>query len=75
MKAARTEYLKQLAEFSKIYENIVALKAELDKSQGLERAKLLDKIVEGYQKLGNESKRWPAGERRSSRSIPTTRPG
>ena len=50
------EYLKQLAEFSKIYQNVLALKAKLDKTQGLDRAKLLDEIVEGYQKLGNESK-------------------
>ena len=49
------EYLKQLAEFSKIYENVLALKAKLEKAQGLDRAKLLDQIVEGYQKLGNES--------------------
>ncbi|MGA2257219.1 MAG: thioredoxin fold domain-containing protein, partial [Thermoguttaceae bacterium] len=49
------EYLKQLAEFSKIFENVLALKGKLDKAQGLDRAKLLDEIVEGYQKLGNDS--------------------
>ncbi len=50
------EYLKQLAEFSKIYENVVVLKGKLEKSEGLDRAKLLDQIVEGYHKLGNDSK-------------------
>jgi len=50
------EYLKQLGEFSKIYENVLAFKAKLEKTQGLDRAKLLDQIVEGYQKLGNETK-------------------
>lgn len=49
------EYLKHLAEFSKIYENVLALKAKLEKAQGLDRAKLLDQIVEGFQKLGNQS--------------------
>ena len=49
------EYLKQLAELPKIYQNVLALKAKLDKTQGLDRAKLLDEIVEGYEKLGNES--------------------
>ena len=48
-------YLKQLGEFSKIYENVVALKARLKKVQGLARARLLDAIIEGYEKLGNES--------------------
>ena len=48
------EYLKQLADFSKIYEKVVALKAGLDKSKGLDRAKLLDEIVESYKKLGND---------------------
>ena len=49
------EYLKQLASFGKIYENVVALKGRLDAVQGIARAKLLDEIVEGYKKLGNES--------------------
>jgi len=50
------EYLKHLAEFSKIYQNVLASKAKLEKTQGLDRAKLLDEIIEGYEKLGNESK-------------------
>jgi thioredoxin-related protein len=49
-------YLKHVAGFSTIYQNVVALKGKLDKAQGIERAKLLDEIVEGYQKLGNEAK-------------------
>ncbi len=48
-------YLKQLAEFSKIYQNVLVMKGKLEKIQGLDRAKLLDEIVESYQKLGNES--------------------
>jgi thioredoxin-related protein len=49
------KYLKQLSEFSTIYQNVLALKSKLDKVKGLDRAKLLDEIVEDYQKLGNES--------------------
>ena len=49
------EYLKFLVELPKIYQNVLALKDRLDKTQGLDRAKLLDEIVGDYQKLGNES--------------------
>ncbi len=52
-------YLKLLAELPKIYENVEAMKGKLDKAQGLDRAKLLDQIVEGYDKLGNESDEVP----------------
>jgi len=48
-------YLKHLAELPKIYEQLLALKGKLDKVQGLDRAKLLDEIVEDSKKLGNES--------------------
>ncbi len=50
------KYLKQLTELPVIYQKVLALKGKLDKAQGLDRAKLLDEIVEGYQKLGNEAK-------------------
>ncbi len=49
------EYLKYLAELPKIYQNVLALKARLEKTHGLDRAKLLDEIVGDYQKLGNET--------------------
>jgi protein disulfide-isomerase len=49
------DYMKQLAELPAIYENVVASKTKLDKAKGLERAKFLDQIVDGYHKLGNES--------------------
>jgi thioredoxin-related protein len=50
------EYLKQLAEFPKIYDGVVAAKTKLDAAAGLDRAKLLDEILEGYDKLGNNTK-------------------
>ena len=53
------KYLEQLADFSKIYQNILALKAKLEKSKGLDRAKLLDGIIEGYDKLSNEVEEIP----------------
>jgi thioredoxin-related protein len=49
------KYLQGLAEFPAIYENVAAWKAKLDKAEGLDRAKLLDQIIVGYKKLGNES--------------------
>ncbi len=49
------KYLEHLAELPKIYQNVAASKARLDKAQGLDRAKLLDTIVDGYGKLGKGS--------------------
>ena len=51
------EYLKQLADFSKTYQDLLVLKTKLDKTQGLDRAKLLDQIVEGYEKLDSEAEK------------------
>ena len=48
-------YLKHLAELPQIFEKVLGLKGKLNKVQGLDRAKLLDEIVEGYQHLGNEA--------------------
>lgn len=50
------KYLAQLAEFPRIYAAVAAAKNKLAAAQGLDRAKLLDQIVEGYSKLGNENK-------------------
>ena len=49
------EYVKQLGDLVKTYENVVALKPQLEKAKGLDRAKLLDQLVNAYDKLGNES--------------------
>ncbi len=49
------KYVTFLGELPKIYQGILALKAKLEKTQGLDRAKVLDQIVEDSQKLGNES--------------------
>lgn len=51
------EYIKQLAEFPKIYGDVEAAKKALDVAQGLDRARLLDQIIEGYDKLGNTTKK------------------
>jgi thioredoxin-related protein len=50
-------YAKQLAEFPKIFEGVVAAKSKLDAAKGLDRAKLLDQIIEGGEKLGNTTKK------------------
>jgi thioredoxin-related protein len=48
-------YVKQLGDFVKTYEKVVALKPQVEKVKGLDRAKLLDQLVNAYDKLGNES--------------------
>jgi thioredoxin-related protein len=48
------EYLKHLAEFVTAHETIVRMRTELAGVQGLDRAKLLDQLIEAYAKLENE---------------------
>ena len=48
------EYLKHLAEFVTAQETIVRMRTELAGVQGLDRAKLLDQLIEAYAKLENE---------------------
>lgn len=48
------EYVKHLAEFATAHETIVRMRTELAGVQGLERAKLLDQLIEAYGKLENE---------------------
>ncbi len=49
------EYVKELRDLVKTYEDVVAIKPQLEKAEGLDRAKLLDQLVDAYDKLGNES--------------------
>ncbi|MGA2060521.1 MAG: thioredoxin family protein, partial [Thermoguttaceae bacterium] len=49
------KYLEHLDEFAKIYDEILQMKSTLGTVQGLERAKLLDQIIEAYVKLNNEA--------------------
>jgi thioredoxin-related protein len=48
------QYVKHLTEFVTLYDGIVKMRRELDAAKGLDRAKLLDQLVEGYTKLENE---------------------
>jgi thioredoxin-related protein len=48
-------YMKHLGEFLDVYETVLKMKKELGASQGIDRAKLLDKLVDAYGKLNNES--------------------
>ena len=48
------EYLKHLTEFVTAHETIVRMRTELAGVQGLDRAKLLDQLIEAYAKLENE---------------------
>ncbi len=47
------KYMVQLGKFSRIYQGILAMKAALEKSHGLDRAKLLDQLIAAYDKLNN----------------------
>jgi thioredoxin-related protein/Tfp pilus assembly protein PilF len=49
------KYNEHLDDLLKTWDSIVQLKADLEKAEGLDRVKALDQIVEGYDKLGNES--------------------
>lgn len=48
------KYVGQLAGFIDAYASIVKMKAELDNTEGLDRARLLDKLVDAYLRLNNE---------------------
>ncbi len=48
------EYFKHLTEFATAHETIVRMRTELAGVQGLDRAKLLDQLIEAYGKLENE---------------------
>jgi len=47
-------YLKHLAEIVQVHESILAMRVKLPKVKGLDRAKLLDELIEAYGKLDNE---------------------
>jgi thioredoxin-related protein len=48
------KYNQQLAGLMKTYESLPALRGQLPAAKGLERAKLLDRLIETYNRLGNE---------------------
>jgi thioredoxin-related protein len=49
------KYVEHLADLTKTWDSILQWKAELEKIQGFDRVKLLDQIVEGYDKLNNQA--------------------
>jgi thioredoxin-related protein len=49
------KYVKQLDGFLDVYATIVKMKHELESAKGLARAKLLDKIIDAYVELNNET--------------------
>jgi thioredoxin-related protein len=48
------KYVKHLADFVDVYGTVVTIKKELEAAKGIDRAKLLDKLVDAYIKLNNE---------------------
>ena len=53
------KYVAQLAEFVKVYNDVLQMKPQLEKAQGLDRAKLLDQLIDAYAKLNNEIEEVP----------------
>jgi len=47
-------YVEHLGEIVTAHETIVAMKGKLEKVQGIDRAKLLDQLIDAYAKLDNE---------------------
>jgi thioredoxin-related protein len=47
------KYLANLIDVPKVWESVLKMKSELDGAQGLDRAKLLDQLVEAYEKKLN----------------------
>jgi thioredoxin-related protein len=56
-------YLKHLGEFVGVWESIVTMKKDLDAAKGVDRAKLLDKIIDAYIKLNNEGEELAAWDK------------
>jgi thioredoxin-related protein len=48
-------YMKHLGELVDAYESVVKMRKELPTAKGIDRAKLLDKLVDAYVKLNNET--------------------
>ena len=61
------DYVKQLAGLMKTYESLAGLHAQLPTATGLDRAKLLDQLIDAYDRLGNkigDIAGWREGDRR-----------
>ena len=69
------KYLDLLADMLKTYEGIAPLRVQLPDATGIERAKILDQLIQDYTKLGNQIGALVAGGKRSSRWTPTMPPG
>jgi thioredoxin-related protein len=48
------KYLNQLTSMLKTYEGIAPLRAKLPEANGLDRARILDELIQSYNKLNNE---------------------
>jgi thioredoxin-related protein len=54
MEGGPEKYLKRLAFLTKTYQNVTELRQQLPTAAGLDRAKLLDQLIGGYDKLNNQ---------------------
>ena len=57
------KYVKHLVKFVEVHGDVVKLTGELPKAKGLDRAKLLDKLIDDYTALDNEIDDIPAWDK------------
>ena len=76
------DLVKQIQPMAEAQETVIKLKPELENAKGIDRAKILDKLVEPARNSvmrpeprASRRTTWTSGRRRSSSSTPTTRPG
>ena len=54
MPGGAENYVKLLADLLKTYDSVTKMRAQLPDAAGLDRARLMDQLIGGYMKLGNE---------------------
>jgi thioredoxin-related protein len=69
------KYVKHLSDFVGIYETVVAMQKELKAAKGLDRAKVLDKMIEAYVKLNNPSEEIAAWDKEIVKLDPENQTG
>ncbi len=69
------KYVENLSKLLKLHDDVVQMETQLAKAEGVNRAKLLDRLIDAMTELNNDSEKVDPGPRRSSLWIPTIRPG
>ncbi len=69
------KYVKELTKFVDVHEDVVKLTKELPQAKGLDRAKLLDKLIDDYIALNNEIDEIPAWDKEIVKLDPDNKAG